>query len=79
MNDPDIIQVVESPPISGSEDFSYFSQAVPGVFLFAGCRPKNAEQVYSNHHPKFDIDEDSLLVAAKAMAQLVCAYFQINE
>jgi amidohydrolase len=76
MNDPDIRQVVESPMLSGSEDFSYFAQSIPGAFFFIGCRPKDAEVVYYNHHPKFDIDEDALLAAAKAAAQVACHYFE---
>lgn len=34
------------------------------------------EKAYFNHHPKFDIDEDSLLVAAKSVGQVVCSYFE---
>ncbi|SUA49889.1 peptidase M20 [Paenibacillus thiaminolyticus] len=37
---------------------------IPGCFFYIGCKLKNAEEVYFNHHPKFDIDEDGLLVAA---------------
>ena len=46
--------------------------------IFA-CTPKGVEKPYFNHHPKFDIDEDSLLVAAKAVGQVVCGYFNERE
>ncbi|HZG72786.1 MAG TPA: amidohydrolase [Chondromyces sp.] len=77
INDLDIQRVIEFPRFSGSEDFAYYTQKIPGSFFFIGCKPKGVEQVYFNHHPKFDIDEDALLVAAKAVGQVVCDYYKI--
>jgi amidohydrolase len=79
MNDPDIKQVIEFPMFSGSEDFSYYAQKIPATFFYIGCKPKGVEKAYFNHNPKFEIDEDALLVAAKSVAQVVCSYFQIEE
>lgn len=77
MDDQDIKQIIEFPMFSGSEDFSYYLQKIPGCYFYIGCQPKGAEQVYFNHNPKFDIDEDSLLVAAKAVAQVVCRFYEL--
>lgn len=79
MSDPDIKQVIEFPMFSGSEDFSYYAQKIPATFFYIGCKPKGVEKAYFNHNPKFEIDEDALLVAAKSVAQVVCSYFQIKE
>jgi len=79
MNDPDIQQVIEFPRFSGSEDFAYYTQKIPGSFFFIGCKPKGVEQAYFNHHPKFDIDEDALLVAAKSVGQVVFNYSEVNK
>lgn len=76
MNDKDIKKVVEFPVFSGSEDFSYYAEKIPGCFFYIGCKPKGAEKVYFNHHPKFDIDEDALLIASKSVAQVVCSFFE---
>ena len=78
-NDPTITDVMEFPVFSGSEDFAYYLEKVPGVFFNIGCKPKGTENVYYNHHPKFDIDEDALLVAAKSVAHVVCSYSGIEE
>ncbi|WP_438351966.1 amidohydrolase [Paenibacillus sp. FA6] len=78
MNDPDIHEVSEYPMLSGSEDFAYYLEKVPGCFFVIGCKPKGVKEAYFNHHPKFDIDEDALLVAAKSVAQVVCSYYEIN-
>ncbi|MET3657475.1 amidohydrolase [Sporosarcina psychrophila] len=77
-DDPDIKQVVEFPVFSGSEDFAYYLEKVPGVFFNIGCKPKGVERAFMNHHPKFDIDEDALLVSAKSVAEVVCSYYAID-
>jgi len=76
--DPDIKEVVEFPVFSGSEDFAYYLEKVPGVFFNIGCKPKGVERAFMNHHPKFDIDEDALLVSAKSVAEVVCSYYAID-
>lgn len=76
MNDSDIKEIVESPMFSGSEDFAYYLEKIPGCFFNIGAWPKGVENPYFNHHPKFDIDEDALLIAAKSVAQVVCSYFE---
>lgn len=78
MNDPAIQEIAEYPMLSGSEDFAYYLEKFPGCFFFIGCKPKGVEQAYFNHHPKFDIDEDALLVAAKAVGQVVCRSFELD-
>jgi amidohydrolase len=76
INDPSIKEIIESPMISGSEDFSYYLEKIPGCFFNIGAMPKGVESAYFNHHPKFDIDEDALLIAAKSVGQVVCSYFE---
>ncbi len=76
MDDKDIKKVVEFPVFSGSEDFSYYAEKIPGCFFYIGCKPKGVEKAYFNHHPKFDIDEDALLIASKSVAQVVCNFYE---
>lgn len=56
--------VLETPPHMGGEDFAYYLEKVPGTFFFTGAKPEND---YPHHHPKFDIDENAMLIAAKAL------------
>lgn len=78
MDDPDIEEVGEYPMLSGSEDFAYYLEKIPGCFFFIGCKPKGVETAYFNHHPKFNIDEDCLLVAAKSVGQVVYSYYGLE-
>ena len=43
MKDPDIKEIIESPMISGSEDFAYYLEKIPGCFFNIGAQPKGVE------------------------------------
>ncbi|MBR4411638.1 MAG: amidohydrolase [Firmicutes bacterium] len=55
--------------LMGSEDFSLFMEQVPGFFAFIGAKNADKGIIYSNHHEKFTVDEDSLERGAALAAQ----------
>ncbi|KAI5915846.1 amidohydrolase [Thauera sp. 2A1] len=64
-------KAVITPKLTASEDFSEFSKKVPGVFFFLGSSTPGKEKTAApNHSPKFEIDEASLAVGAKAMTAM---------
>lgn len=62
--------LMDIPPVTGSEDFAYYLQKIPGTFYIVGSKPYDVEDPYMNHHPKFDVNEDCLLVAAKSLTDI---------
>lgn len=62
-------RVIASPPVMGSEDFSYFAQRVPSCFYFLGSR-SDERTSYPNHHGRFDIDERALETGIHMMTAL---------
>jgi amidohydrolase len=52
------------PPQLGAEDFSYYAQEVPGLFLFLGVTPEGQDPATApaNHSPLFFADEGALPV-----------------
>jgi amidohydrolase len=65
-------------PLMVSEDFSYYQQVVPGFFYFLGVGNK-ARGIEANWHtPEFDIDEESLVVGVKVMANALVDYLGRN-
>ncbi|MFI8576523.1 M20 family metallopeptidase [Rossellomorea aquimaris] len=60
----------------GGEDFSHYLEHVKGTFFFTGAKPDNVEVAFPHHHPKFDINEKSLLIAAKSLASAAIQYQQ---
>ena len=59
-------------PVTGAEDFGYFAEQVPGLFVFLGVRPKGSPEssFVSNHSPKFFADEAALPNGVKTMVLL---------
>ena len=55
-----------------AEDFSYYQEKVPGMFVFLGVTPRGTDPASapSNHSPLFDVDESALPVGVRALASL---------
>jgi len=53
-------EVREAPMSMGAEDFSYYLEKVPGVFIILGIKNEGKGIIYPHHHPKFNVDEDIL-------------------
>lgn len=68
--------VLMTPKVTGSEDFSYFQHVVPGLFFFVGVTPAGTDPRTSapNHSPLFFVDETGLALGARALAHLTCDY-----
>jgi amidohydrolase len=62
--------------VMGAEDFSFFAQRVPGLFIFLGGSPKGADltKVAYNHSPRFYVDESALLLGVRALTHLTLDY-----
>jgi amidohydrolase len=60
------------PLVGTSEDFSFFQQKVPGMFLFLGVTPRDRDPKTApvNHSPLFFADESALPLGVRVMANL---------
>ncbi len=63
-------------PITGAEDFSYFANEVPGLYVFVGGMPRgmDPDEAPSHHTPDFFIDENGLPYGVRAYAQVAADY-----
>ncbi len=61
-----------APMVTGSEDFSYFQEKVPGVFLFLGVTPRDQDykKAAQNHSPYFFADESALPAGVRTLSSL---------
>jgi amidohydrolase len=68
--------VVEMNPVMGAEDFSYFADKVPAVFLYIGGMPAGKEQAATaaHHTPDFYVDESGMQTGIKALCFMVLDY-----
>ncbi|MNN85957.1 hypothetical protein D3C81_2033020 [compost metagenome] len=62
--------------LSPSEDFSFYAEKVPGLFVFLGATPagEDMSKVANNHSPYFTADDTTLATGVKAHVQFVLNY-----
>lgn len=69
-------KVVEHPLITGAEDFAYYEERIPGLFLMLGVNdpgvPAGASP--SNHSPMFSPNEDALITGVRALVGFAMDY-----
>ncbi|MDH3272024.1 MAG: amidohydrolase [Gemmatimonadota bacterium] len=70
--------VVVMPPATGAEDFSYFAEEVPGMFIGLGVGADDPSLVHPNHSPFFYADERALPIGVRALASLTVDFLSSN-
>ena len=65
---------IEASQTTTAEDFSYFANEVPGLFLFLGVAPDDPTLIYPNHSPRFYADERALPVGVEALTSMTLDY-----
>ncbi len=65
-----------APAFTASEDFSFFSEKVPGLFFSLGGMPKGQDPLKAgpHHTSKFFIDDSGLKLGVNALCNLVFDY-----
>ncbi|MBC6610924.1 amidohydrolase [Hymenobacter sp. BT507] len=68
--------VQEQKAVTGAEDFAYFQEKVPGLFVFVGGMPKgkNPADTAPHHTPNFFVDESGLTLGVTTLATLAADY-----
>ncbi|MBX2876836.1 MAG: amidohydrolase [Saprospiraceae bacterium] len=66
---------------TGAEDFSFFAEEVPGLFLFLGGMPKGMDpaEAAPHHTPDFFIDDSGLDLGVKLLCNLTMDYMIKNR
>ncbi|MFT4993060.1 MAG: amidohydrolase [Paraglaciecola sp.] len=65
-------------PVTGAEDFSFFQEKVPGVYLFVGGKPLDVAQADApaHHTPGFVVDDAGMKLGVKLLTNLTLDYMQ---
>ena len=66
---------------TGGEDFAYYADAIPGLFIILGVRPKGTgpEDSVPLHSPHLIVDEDELLYGVRALANMTVDYMEMKK
>lgn len=69
------------PARTGAEDFSFYQEKVPGLFIFLGGMPKgqDPDKTPSHHTPDFFIDESGFSLGVKALTNLTLDYMELSK
>lgn len=69
------------PAETGSEDFSFFADKVPGLYFYIGGLPKGKEAKSSapHHTPEFFIDNSGFKTGVIAFSNLAIDYMEMNK
>jgi len=70
---------IEAQQTTTAEDFSYFANEAPGLFLFLGVAPDDPSLVHPNHSPRFYADERALPVGVRALTALTLDYMTAHS
>jgi amidohydrolase len=66
------------PASTGAEDFSYFAEEAPGLFIGLGVGADDPSLVHPNHSPYFYADERALPIGVRALASLAVDFLTGN-
>lgn len=66
--------VIAPLPQMGAEDFSYYQKVIPGFYYFLGVANPARGITAMVHTPEFDVDEESLVIGVKVMANVLLDY-----
>ena len=67
--------------VTGAEDFSFYQEKVPGLFIFLGGMPKgkNPKETAAHHTPDFYLDESGFKLGIKALCNLSIDYMEMSK
>ncbi|WJG09873.1 amidohydrolase [Aliiglaciecola sp. LCG003] len=68
--------VLYSKPVTGAEDFSFFQQKVPGVYLWIGGKPVDVapKDAPAHHTPDFYVDDEGMKLGVRLLTNLTLDY-----
>ncbi len=69
-------RVEEALPRTGAEDFAFYAEKLPGLYLWLGIRPTHvaARDAAPNHSARFFVDERALPIGTRLLAHLAVDY-----
>ncbi|WP_246261273.1 amidohydrolase [Alteromonas ponticola] len=67
---------IQDKPVTGAEDFSFFQEKVPGLYLWVGGKPKDVPENESpaHHTPEFYVEDSGMKLGVKLLTNLTLDY-----
>jgi amidohydrolase len=61
---------------TGSDDMACFLQTVPGCYFIVGANNEQKGANFPHHHPRFNIDEDAMLVGVEVLTRAAIEFLK---
>ena len=73
--------VINSKAVTGAEDFSFYQENVPGIFLWLGGKPLNVSEEDSpaHHTPEFFVDDSGMKLGVSLLTNMTMDYMQAHK
>lgn len=67
---------LQSKPVTGAEDFSFFQEQIPGLYMWVGGKPLNVSEADSpaHHTPEFYVDDSGMKLGVRLLTNLTLDY-----
>ena len=67
-------------PVTGAEDFSFYQEKVPGLFMWLGGKPLDVsvEDSPAHHTPEFYVDDAGMKLGVRVLTNLTLDYMDAN-
>lgn len=71
-------KAIVSKPATGAEDFSFFQEQVPGLYVWVGGKPLDVPEEASpaHHTPEFYVDDAGMKLGVRLLVNLTMDYMQ---
>ncbi|WP_218311761.1 amidohydrolase [Alteromonas antoniana] len=67
-------------PVTGAEDFSFFQEEIPGLYMWVGGKPLDVpeEESPAHHTPEFYVDDSGMKLGVELLTNLTLDYMKNN-
>jgi amidohydrolase len=72
--------VIYSKPVTGAEDFSFFQEKIPGLYMWIGGKPLDISEANApaHHTPEFYVDDSGMKTGVKLLTDLTLDYMKLH-
>jgi hippurate hydrolase len=69
--------VLNGPPLTGSEDFAFMLEKIPGSYLLIGNGDGDASGACMVHNPGYDFNDDNIATGSEYWIHLTKEFFKV--
>lgn len=74
-------KAILSKPVTGAEDFAFYQEQIPGLFMWLGGKPLDVPEAESpaHHTPEFYVDDSGMKLGVRVLTNLTLDYMEQHK